>query len=180
MEVCVPVQLSRASPSINVNRWLRGGNIGTPADGRALERLQSSTGETINVAKLVKAVFLHATQASFPLSGSSCSPTVSSSTYDDARAGSVRQQLGLVVCKVNVARVNILRLRANGIAPTLEVRRIMFTKMGKRSDTLFGGAWIEHNLNEAKEAVVLDDEFETGDEAIDCYDRGTEPFLIER
>jgi hypothetical protein len=38
----------------------------------------------------------------------------------------------------------------------------VFTKMGKRSDTLFGGAWIEHNLNEAKEAVVLDDEFETG------------------
>ena len=54
------------------------------------------------------------------------------------------------------------RLRANGIAPTLEVRRIMFTKMGKRSYTLFGGAWIEHNLNEAKETVVLDNEFKTG------------------
>jgi hypothetical protein len=71
----------------------------------------------------------------------------------------VRQQLGLVVYKVNVARVNILRLRANGIAPTLEVRGIVFTKMGKRSYTFFGSAWIEHNLNEAKEAVVLDHEF---------------------
>ena len=81
---------------------------------------------------------------------------------DDARAGSVCQQLGLIVYKVNLGRVNVLRLRANGIAPTLEVRRIVFTKMGKRSDTLFGRAWIEHNLNEAKEAVVLDNEFETG------------------
>jgi hypothetical protein len=34
--------------------------------------------------------------------------------------------------------------------------------MGKRLDTFFGSVWIEDNLNETKEAVVLDDEFETG------------------
>jgi hypothetical protein len=34
--------------------------------------------------------------------------------------------------------------------------------MGKCLDTFFGSAWIENNLNEAKETVVLDDEFATG------------------
>ena len=53
------------------------------------------------------------------------------------------------------------RLRADAVAPTTEVRRIVLTEMGKRLDTFFGGAWIENNLNEAQEAVVFDDEFAT-------------------
>ena len=64
-------------------------------------------------------------------------------------------------CRFVLSLPPLARLRADGITPTTEVRCIVFTKMGKRLDTFFGGTWIEDNLNEAQEAVVFDDEFAT-------------------
>src|SRR5262245_8832265 len=156
-EVCVPSQLARQSKHQSQG-LLRRGNIGAPADGQQLNA-RSFAGELINIAS-GEAVFVHE-----PKCVARCRYFFRADheffDYEDAGAGSVRQQLGLIAYEVNRRRVNVLRLRADAVAPTSEVRRIVLTEMGKRLNTFFGSTWIEDNLNEAKEAVVFDDEFET-------------------
>src|SRR5262249_15194993 len=156
-EVCIPSQLARQSKHQR-QRLLRGGNIRAPADGQQLNA-RSFAGEMINIAS-GEAVFLHE-----PKCVARCRYFSRADheflDHEDAGCGSVRQQLGLIAYEMNLSRVNVLRLRADAVAPTSEVRRIVFTEMGKRLNTFFGSAWIEDNLNEAKEAVVLDDEFKT-------------------
>src|SRR5215813_3670000 len=155
-EVCVPSQLARQSKHQRQG-LLRGGNIRAPADRQQLNP-RSFTGELINIAS-GEAVFLHE-----PKCVARCRYFSRADheflDHEDAGCGSVRQQLGLIAYEMNLSRVNVLRLRADAVAPTSEVRRIVFTEMGKRLNTFFGSAWIEDNLNEAKEAIVLDDEFE--------------------
>ena len=83
--------------------------------------------------------------------------------------GSICQQLGLIVDKANVGRINILRLRADAIAPAAEVRRVVLAEMGKGVDALFRRARIEDNLDEAEKAVVFDDEFNFDDGMVQWF-----------
>src|SRR5262249_27670497 len=81
--------------------------------------------------------------------------------YDDnGRAGCVCQQLWLSIYQTNVTGVNVLRLCADAATPTGKSRRVMLAEVGKRFDSLLGGAWIKDDLDEAQEAVVFDDELE--------------------
>src|SRR5262245_53600036 len=156
-EVCVPSQLARQSKHQRQG-LLRRGNIRAPSDGQQLNAC-SFAGEMINIAS-GEAVFVHE-----PKCVARCRYFFRADheffDYEDAGAGSVRQQLGLIAYEANLSRVNVLRLRADAVAPAAEVRRIVFTEMGKRLNTFFGSTWVEDNLNEAKEAIVFDDEFKT-------------------
>jgi hypothetical protein len=130
-------------------------NVGPPANGQNLYARARARG-AVDVA-CGETVFLHELE---PVSGYGDFFGAYRQLFDDndIGAGNVRQQLRLIGYELNVAGVDVGRLRADFLAPAGKVRRVVLAEMRKRFDALFRSRWVEDDLNEPEKTVVFDDE----------------------
>jgi hypothetical protein len=135
---------------------LGGGNIRAAADGQHF-CTNAVARRLIDVAR-GEAVLLDESQI-LPGGGNLFGPERKFLDDGYGRAGKISQQFFLAVDQANLRWIKICGLGADLVAPAAKIGQIVQTEMGEGFDALFARTRVEHDVDQAQEGIVFDDEF---------------------